>query len=286
MAKAREIIRRRRGVQNTRKITRTMELISTAKLKKFCDVILEARPYSQELFALVQDLLASGIELELAKKIEPVKRVLFYAISSNRGLCGAYNIRIANEVVRFLEEKKKANQEVLFYLTGKRTESILKYREVFPTKTLHHLDDRAKYPQIEELAKEWMELFLKGEVDEVYVLYTAFHSKAKQDLQLEKLLPLERRKKGERELQSPFIFEPSPEAVLSELAPLAIKNKLYQMFMEAITSEQAYRMRAMKNATENADNMIKELTRRYNRARQTQITMELLDIIGGASAIQ
>lgn len=286
MANTRELLKRRKGVQNTKKITRTMELISTAKLKKLSNVMIKSRPYSTELVGLVRELLSSGVSIDLAEERTKVKKVLLLAVGSNRGLCGAYNVKVMEESRRFLREKKEKEIETLFHLIGKRTIGIFKYQKIKADREFRDLDDRTKFPEIRQLAREYMDLFYSGEVDEVYVGHTAFLTRSRQDYTIERLLPIppEEAKEGSLE-NSNYIFEPSPEAVLSELASLAVEINLYRMFLEAQTSEQAYRMRAMKNATENAEGMIKGLSQMYNRARQTQITMELLDIIGGAQAL-
>ncbi|RME86549.1 MAG: ATP synthase F1 subunit gamma [Planctomycetota bacterium] len=286
MAKTRELLRRRKGVSNTKKITGTMELIATAKLKKLINRIIDSKPYAKELSGLVQDLLKSGLELDLARIYHPSNKVLVLSIASNRGLCGAYNVRIVDETRKFIQSQKEQGKNVELHVIGKRAISMFAYSNTTISREYRDLDDRAGFYDIQKLAREYMDLFLHGEIHEFYVIYTAFHSRSRQDLEVVKLLPLSK-PEGEEEKSesSPFLFEPSPQAVLGQLAPLAVEMNLFQMFMEAITSEQAYRMRAMKNATENAETMIKDLTRMYNRARQTQITLELLDIIGGASAL-
>ena len=260
-----------------------MELVATAKLKKLGNRILAARPYSQELFGLLQDLLASGLTLPLAAQ-RPVRKVLAIAIASNRGLCGAYNVRIVDRLRQRLEEWKQKQQDVELWVMGKRALGMLQFSGIKVDRPFFDLDDRTPFERIQGLAQEVMALFLQEKVDQVWILYTAFRSRAFQSLEEQILLPvMPSEKRGEASL--PYLFEPSAQEVLKNLGPLAVEMSFYQMFLEAITSEQAYRMRAMKNATENATEMIKQLTRQYNRQRQTQITMELLDIIGGAQAL-
>ncbi|RME03815.1 MAG: ATP synthase F1 subunit gamma [Planctomycetota bacterium] len=283
-ANTRDLIKRRKGVQNTKKITHTMELISTAKLKKIADQLLASQPYSFALVQLVRQLLGAGVTLELAKEPAQTQKVALLVISSNRGLCGAYNSKLVEVAKDFIHKHQEQGINVQTHVVGKKAISMLSYRQIKIDHPIVDIDDKTPFSVYRKMAQNFMEKFYQGELHKVHVAYTSFLSIGRQELRIEQLLPLELSQEKSHE-ESEFLFEPSAHAVLSSIAPLAVQVNLYRMFMEAQASEQAYRMRAMKNATDNASAMIKELTRQYNRARQTKITMELLDLLGGAEAL-
>lgn len=308
MAKARAIVKRRKSVQNIRKITRTMELIATARFKKALDRATEAEAYTRKIAELVADLGATSAEVShpLLENRPTVKNVLLLVITSNRGLAGGYNgnvLRAATRAVQDYETEGFANK---LEVSGKRGIAFLKYRGVPIDASYTQFEDRPQFDEVEVLANKYIGLFLRGEVDRVDVAYTQFINTARQQAVVETLLPMTAAQVGQtgpsvrqakrvegaaeagprRGERVPYEFVPDPKSILEEIVPVSFKVRLFKCFLDAAVSEQISRMVAMRGATENADEMVKSLTRLYNRARQAQITRELAEIIGGAAALE
>lgn len=290
MAKARAIVKRLKAIKNIRKITRTMELISTARFKRAMDRATAATAYTRRITALVSHLAHGGREVShplLAERPEP-KRALLLAISANRGLCAGYNgniVRLANARYR---ELKNAVPEVRLEVSGKRGISAFKFRKIPLDETFTHFEDKPTFAEVDVLACRYLDDFIAGAIDRLDVVYTRFDSASRQQAAVETLLPLgslaaeaEQSSAG----GSQYDFLPSAESILDEVVPTSFKVRLFKCFLDAAVSEQIARMVAMKAATENADGMISSLSMAYNRARQGQITGELLEIIGGAEAL-
>ena len=309
MAKARAIIKRRKSVQNIRKITRTMELIATARFKKALDRATEAEAYPRKIAELVADLGATALDVShpLLEVRPQVKRSLLLMITSNRGLAGGYNgnvIRLTNRTLADYDTQGMANH---FEVSGKRGIAFVKFRGLKASETYTQFEDRPQFDEVEVIANKYIELYVKGEIDKVDVVYTRFINAARQEAVIETLLPMTTsqvgqatpsvsqkgakaaeastptKNKGER---VPYEFVPDAAGILEEIVPVSFKVRLFKCFLDAAVSEQIARMVAMRGATENADDMIKSLTRLYNRARQAQITGELAEIIGGAAALE
>jgi F-type H+-transporting ATPase subunit gamma len=308
MAKARAIVKRRKSVQNIRKITRTMELIATARFKKALDRATEAEAYTRKIAELVADLGTTGAEVShpLLEVRDTVKRALLLVITSNRGLAGGYNGNVIRAGIRAHQDFQAEGAGVSLEVSGKRGIGFVKYRGIPADATYTQFEDRPQFNEVEVLANKYMGLFLRGEIDRVDVAYTRFISSARQEAVVDTLLPMsasavgqtgpsvrqakpgvgasvEAKGKGER---VPYEFVPDPRSILEEIVPVSFKVRLFKCFLDAAVSEQISRMVAMRGATENADDMIKNLTRLYNRARQAQITRELAEIIGGAAALE
>ncbi len=306
MAKARAIIKRRKAIQNIRKITRTMELIATARFKKALDRAVEAEAFTRKIAELVADLKSSnaGVGHPLLADRTPVKRTLLLVITSNRGLAGGYNGNVVRLTTRTLDENQIQNVTTHLEVAGKRGISFLKFRGITPQATYLQFEDRPQYDEVQVLADKYIGMFQRGEVDRVQVVYTRFLSASRQIATLETLLPMraddlgaaaESRKKGVGQAADPsstagrkveYEFVPNASSILEELVPASFKVRLFKCFLDAAVSEQISRMVAMKGATESAGDIIKTLTRQYNRARQAQITRELSEIIGGAAALE
>lgn len=299
MAKARALDKRRKSIRNIRKITRTMELIATARFKKAMDRATAATAYTDRITQLVRDLAHSGLEVShpLLEAREKTERAILLVLSSNRGLCGGFNgsvVRTARARWRELQDVPETRIEI----SGKRGIGALKYRGVVADETFTHFDHKPTFKEVELLANRYLDDYATGRLDRLDVAYTQFQSASRQVATVETLLPLaslegvggesraeeaaEERARGE----SMYEFLPSAESILEEVVPTSFKVKLFKCFLDSAVSEQIARMVAMKSATENADDLIKRLSRTYNRARQSQITSEIMEVIGGAEALK
>jgi len=297
MANTRQLVGRRRAIRNIRKITRTMELIATSRFKRAFDRANEAEAYTRKIAELAADLSAAATNIShpLLQKREQVKTSLLLVIGSNRGLCGGYNAGILREASQRIRQLKAEGVTLVLELSGKRPIAYFRYQRVAADKTFTHFEDKPRYDEVEELANRYLADFISGKVDRVEVVYMKFHSAARQTPVVEALLPLsgaapETRKRGPEAAEKPkpveYEFLPEPREILEQLLPESFKVRLFKCFLDAAVSEQIARRVTMKAATENADDMIKNLTRQYNRARQAQITKEIAEVIGGAAALE
>lgn len=294
MANARALVKRLKSVKNIRKITRTMELIATARFKKAMDRATEAAAYTKKISEIVADL--SQVDLKfshpLLEQRDNPKHVNLLVLTSNRGLCGGYNGGVLRQAVPRLKEiSKNEDQSLEVEVAGKRGIAFLKFQGYEFDRTYTHFEDQPKFSEIEPIAQRYIDGFISGEIDRVEVAYTKFESAGKQTAVLETLLPIgdlmTEGEEGEDETRNvDYEFLPSAQEILEEIVPAAFKARLFKCFLDAAVSEQIARMVAMKGATENAGEMIRDLSQQYNRARQSQITSELSEIIGGAAALE
>jgi F-type H+-transporting ATPase subunit gamma len=291
MAKARAIVKRRKAVRNIRKITRTMELIATARFKKAMDRATEAAAYTRKMAEIVADLSQANLEfthpLLQAHPVE--KNCVLLVLNSNRGLCGGYNAGVLREAVRRIREARAQGQNLRLEVSGKRGINFLRFQREAIDQSYTHFEDKPTFDQVEELANRFIEWYVSGKIDRLDVAYTQFLSSSRQVAVLETLLPLGKLHRDGTETSPQKIeyeFLPSAREILEEIVPASFKARLFKCFLDAAVSEQIFRMVAMKAATENADEMIADLSQKYNRARQTQITSELSEIIGGAAALE
>ncbi|QDV37043.1 ATP synthase F1 subunit gamma [Tautonia plasticadhaerens] len=302
MAKARAIIKRRKAVQNIKKITRTMELIATARFRKALDRATQAEAYTRKIAEIVADLrgTSSQVSHPLLEERAPVRRVAVLVLTSNRGLAGSYNGNVLRMATRNYEEHQESGRPVNLEVSGKRGIAFLKFRRIPIDTTYTTFEDRPQFEEVEVLANQYIGQFLRGEIDRLEVVYTKFLSSSRQVPVTETLLPMTVAQVGEdtsrhpakgaapgrKVAHVPYEFLPDPASILEEIVPASFKVRLFKCFLDAAVSEQIMRMIAMRGATENADEMVKTLTRQYNRARQSQITRELSEIIGGAAALE
>ncbi|MBI1309884.1 ATP synthase F1 subunit gamma [bacterium] len=292
MAKARAIIKRLKAVKNIRKITRTMELIATARFKKAMDRATEAAAYTRKIAEIVADLSKADLSFSHPLLTQPAeqKKTVLLVMTSNRGLCGGYNAGVLRHVMPRLKESKANCEELTLEVAGKRGQAFLKFQGVEPDRFYGGFEDKPGFDEVDEIAQRYIDGFVKGEIHRVDVAYTEFLSSARQQAVLKTLLPLGKLDSDEGEDESSravdYEFLPSPEDILEEIVPAAFKAQLFKCFLDAAVSEQIARMVAMKGATENAGEMISTLSMQYNRARQSQITSELSEIIGGAAALE
>lgn len=316
MANRRAIVKRRKAVRNIKKITRTMQLIATARFQVALNRAVASRPYTDKLAEMVADLAAVAEELthpllQRHDRAEPAaggaggpggdadegERSSLVVVSSNRGLCGGYNAHVLRAAIDHLDDLAARGVQTAVTMVGKKGASAFRFRGREMAERIVDLDDRPRYEQVEPLARRLTDRFLAGEVGSVWVAYTRFHSASRQTPELFQLLPLAQvgaaagaraepdageRTGGYRPL---YELRPSAAELLDRLLPAVVRARLFQSFLDAAVSEQIARMAAMKAATEAAEEMIGNLTRQYNRARQSQITLELLDIVGGANAL-
>ena len=298
MANRRVLVKRRKSVRNIRKITRTMQLIATARFQAAFNRAVASRPYSDKLAELVGDLsrAAGSTDHPLMRTHEEADMGALVVITSNRGLCGGYNANVLRTAIEHIDAQDDAGVEVT--MVGKKGRNYFRFLGRETASELTELGDDPRFDQIEPLANELITRFEKGEIRSTHVAYMRFVSSSRQVPTLVQLLPLtaERETAAEEvakiagvpggQSAVEYEFSPEPQALLDELLPASVRMRLFQCFSDAVVSEQVARMVAMKAATDAAGDMITTLTRQYNRARQTHITMELLDIIGGAAAIE
>jgi F-type H+-transporting ATPase subunit gamma len=299
MAKARAIVKRRKAVRNIRKITKTMQMIATAKFQKSLKRAVGSKPYNKKVRELVGELAATigDIDHPLLRRpseADSKKRIALVVLTSNRGLAGAYNGSVLRAATHFIREQVAAGITVDLYVAGKKGISYFNFQKRPITQRLE-VADPVRFSDVETLANQLIEQFVSGAVDGVYVAYMNFLSASTQRPEVMSLLPLAavaEKKAGEKgepasaPITVVYEFSPDPMSLLDELLPLTVRTALFQAFLDATTSEHVARMISMKSATDNADKMVKSLTMRYNRARQSQITTELSEIMGGVEAMK
>ena len=292
MASTRALVKRRKAVRNIRKITRTMELIATARFKKALDRASEAEAYTRKIAELAADLSATAgtVTHPLLQKREKVDDAALLVLCSNRGLCGGYNAGILREANA--EVKRLAEQKATLHLdlSGKRALTYFRYQGIAPEHSYTSFEDKPAFAEVEPIADRYIKAFIAGEIDRVEVAYMKFVSAAVQRPVVEVLLPLDaapaEEKQGEAKKPVQYDFYPEAEGILAQLLPESFKVRLFKCFLDAAVSEQIARRVTMKQATENAGDMIKAITQEYNRARQAGITKEILEIVSGAEALK
>ena len=324
MAKARAIVKRRKAVRNIKKITKTMQMIATAKFQKSLKRAVGTKAYTMKVRELVRELAGSvgNVEHPLLRKVTDenrTNRIAVMVITSNRGLAGAYNGSVLRASQAFLREQEAAGRQIDLYVVGKKGFSFFNYQKR-PIAQRIDAQDTPRYNEVERFAEQFIRDFVAGRIDGVYVAFMNFISTGSQKPDVMTLLPLAgveaaaehiAQQVAEKEAQARagaldarrsgadvraeeikprgevvYDFSPDPRELLDELLPLTVKTAFFQAFLDATTSEHVSRMVAMKSATDNADKMAKALTMQYNRARQSQITTELSEIMGGVEAMK
>ena len=290
MANRRVLVKRRKSVRNIRKITRTMQLIATARFQAAFNRAVASRPYTEKLAELVADLsrAAGNVEHPLLATHDDVPRSALVVITSDRGLAGGYNANVLRTALGHLDELSARGVDTDVHMVGKKGIGYFRFLRRAVAEQTSGIGDRPRFEQVEPIANALMDRFIRGEIASVHVAYMRFLSAGQQRPAVVQLLPLKPETQDGAEAGPPSVeyeFSPDPRQLLDELLPATVRVRLFQAFNDAVVSEQVARMVAMKAATDAAGDMIKALTREYNRARQTQITMELLDIVGGANAL-
>ena len=284
MANLKEIRNRISSVSSTMQITSAMKMVSAAKLKKAQDAITAMRPYSDTLTQILQNLSATMDGDAGSKYAEQreVKKALVVAITSNRGLAGAFNSNIIKELIRL--NKEELNGVAVSYMTiGKKANDFVRKDNDVQANHSDLLDD-IKFDRVGTIAEELMELFTTGEFDKIYLVYNSFRNAASQDVMTEPFLPLQPIEGGEA-MNQDYLFEPSKEEIIEQLIPKSLKTQLYKAVRDSFASEHGARMTAMHKATDNATELRDQLKLTYNKARQAAITNEILEIVGGAEAL-
>jgi F-type H+-transporting ATPase subunit gamma len=296
MAKARAIRKRLKAIKNIRKITRTMELIATARFKKAMDRATAAAAYTRKIAELAADLSHAGADFShpLLEAHDPSKTGVLLILTSNRGLCGGYNSGVLKQAQQRMRDARERQQPLIIEVSGKRGLNFLKFQKAKYDESYTHFEDKPAFDEVDVLANRFIDLYVHKKIDWVDVAYVKFQSVSRQSAVLERLLPFAQTAepaKGEKgahgggQAEVQYEFLPSAREILEEIVPAAFKARLFKCFLDAAVSEQVARMVAMKGATENAGEIIKQLSQTYNRARQSQITSELSEIIGGAAAL-
>jgi F-type H+-transporting ATPase subunit gamma len=268
-----------------------MELISTACFKRAMDRAIAATSYTNRITKLVRDLTHSGAEIvhPLLEERKSHENATLVVLTANRGMCAGYNGNVIRGGNGRLKELKNEYDTVRLEVSGKRGISNFRFRKINPDETYTHFEDKPIYGEVELLANRYLAEYAAGTLDRLDIAYMRFESLGRQTAVVETLLPLGGLGVGEKDEdhagESQYEFLPSAESILDDIVPMSFRVKLFKCFLDAAVSEQIARMMAMKAATENADSMISHLSMAYNRARQGQITGELLEIIGGADAL-
>lgn len=291
MASLKEVKNRIASVSSTRKITSAMKMIASAKLHKAQSAITSFLPYSVKLNHILTSLLASdaSVDSEYSAKRD-LKKVAIVAFSSNSSLCGGFNANVMKEFsVVYSDYKHLGNENILIYPVGKKIAEYIKKQGLQPQGDYQDLANRPSFVPIQELSKDLVQKFLNKEVDEIVLVYTHFKSMGVQEVTQAVYLPFKLSQPDDSNSTTvlpDYILEPDRKELLSTLIPTVLTSNLYSALLDSSASEHAARSMAMQIATDNATDLVQDLTIEYNKNRQAAITNQLLDIIGGASALQ
>jgi len=286
MAKGRELKSRIKSVEGTRKITRTMEMVSTSKLKRAQDRVVAARPYARALADVIADLYSPALaeQFPLLRQPASVKRAAVLLITSNRGLAGAFNANLIRQARQLLAKLAGESVETELHIVGRKGLGYFRYVGAPIASSRIDIGDRPRAEHAAELVDGLMRDFVSGRLDAVYVVYAKYNSPLSTPPTIDRMLPVTppERKGPARD----YLLFPNAQAILTQLLPLYVRNAVYRALVETAAGEQGARRTAMKNATDNAGEMLNVLRRTYNRARQAQITQEIAEIVGGAEALK
>jgi F-type H+-transporting ATPase subunit gamma len=294
MATVQDLKRRIRSVGNTRKITKAMELVASARLRRAQARIEAVRPYADRMLELmgVTARAAGSVRLPLLERRETVSRVALLPITADRGLAGAFNAQVLRRALALERELTAEGVEVKWLVAGRRGRSSLTFRGYELTQAWQGFSERPEYADAQAIARRGAELYANEEVDRVVVIYNHFQSALVQLVTVQDLLPIPEKvvQGGEDDaeqaaMRGDFIYEPEPEQILERLLPVYVETELYRALLESAASEQGARTTAMRNASSNAGELISSLTLAMNRARQAEITQEILEVVAGADAL-
>lgn len=297
MANLKEMRLRIASVKSTQQVTKAMKMVSAAKLRKAQDAIIQIRPYAEKLHDILVNLVgqlgSSDFENKYAEHKE-VKKILIVAITSNRGLCGGFNANVVKKTEELLYTTYASYYErgrVDVYAIGKKGVDGLKSKNIPVSKTFHQLYDQLQYSAVEEIALALMKAFSEGEYDRIDLVYNQFKNAAVQKLVVEQFLPVEIKENAPvtsdaHHYCNNYVFEPNVLEIIGTVIPKSLKIQLFKAILDSVASEHGARMTAMHKATDNAAELIKELNLQYNKARQSSITGEILEIVSGANALK
>lgn len=292
MARPRELRRRIRSVENTRKITKTMEMVATSKLKRATDRVVAARPYAQALTDVIADLYAPELAERFPLLRQPAgapRKAAVVFITSNRGLCGAFNSNLIRETRRVIAELEGKSCQLDLHGIGRKGIAFFRYTRRTLAGARQDVGDKPTQAHAEEIVQPLMQQFETGELDAVLVVFAKFNSPVSTPpttLQILPVKPPSADGPATRRTSANYILKPSAEEIVGAILPLYVRNAMYRALVETAAAEQGARRTAMKNATDSAGEMIDTLRQTYNRVRQAQITQELAEIVGGAEALK
>ncbi len=286
MAKGRELKGRIKSVENTKKITRTMELVATSKMKRAVDRVAAARPYAAALAEVIGDLYSDELaaQFPLLRQPAQMRKVAHIILTSNRGLCGGFNANLVKEARTQLAALEGRGLQVELHVVGKKGIGYFRYVKRAMAVQRIDISDKPTAADASSLVDALMTRYISGDLDAVFVTSSRFNSAISTPPQTTQVLPVKPPSGGA--LKRDYLLSPSAEAILTELLPAYVSNSVYRALVETVAAEQGARRTAMKNATDNATDMLSTLRRTYNRGRQAQITQEIAEIVGGAAALQ
>jgi F-type H+-transporting ATPase subunit gamma len=298
LASTQDLKRRVRSITNTRKVTKAMELVASARLRRAQLRIEAMRPYADRMLELMAGVsqAAGAVRLPLLERRENVEKVAIVPVTADRGLAGGFNAQVIRRSLALMREAQADGQEVVWFSTGRKAASTLRFRRLNVAQSWTGFSERPAYGDAQALAHAVAEAYVNGEVDKVVVVYNAFVSALTQKVTVRELLPIptdllegsddEQQHEEEGPKHTPdFIYEPEPEEILARLLPVYVETELYRALLESAASEQGARMTAMRNASKAAGELIDSLTLAMNRARQAEITQEILEVVAGADAL-
>ncbi len=292
MAQTRELKRRIKSIRKTRQITKTMEMVSTSKLKRASDRVHAARPYAERLGEVISRLMDPELRerYPLLRKPESVRKAAVVLITSNRGLAGAFNVNLIREARKVIERVRSNGAEVEVHAVGRKGIGFFRFQKQAMATSRTDITDRPSGDDAMSVIDPLRERFEQGDLDEVYIVYAQFRSALSTPPGVIKVLPIEPKPTEESKEQRGWVanYELSPggDQILSQILPLYVRNTMYRALVETAAAEHGARRTAMKNATDNAGDILDLLNRTYNRARQAQITQEIAEIVGGAAALE
>ncbi len=294
-ASLRDIRKRIASVRSTRQITKAMKMVAAAKLRRAQENILATRPYAAKMLEVLRSLAArtSPDAHPLLYRREP-KRIELVVITSDRGLCGAFNMNLIQKAERFVEEEKTGAESLTLSFIGRKGRDYFRKKKVTIRQEYINLFGKVDYPLAARIGQDLGKSYVAERVDAIYLLYSEFKSAIQQRVVLEKVLPLapdllkevEKGKEISTTAAVDYIYEPSEVEILGKILPMYVEVQVYRALLESVASEFGARMTAMENATQNAGEMIDKLTLIYNKARQAAITKELIEIVSGAEALK
>jgi F-type H+-transporting ATPase subunit gamma len=295
LASTQDLKRRVRSITNTRKVTKAMELVASARLRRSQQRIESMRPYADRMLELMAGVsqAAGAVRLPLLERRENVERVAIIPITADRGLAGGFNAQVIRRSLALMREVQGAGQEAVWFSTGRKAASTLRFRRLNVSQSWVGFSERPAYRDAQMIAHAVSESYVNKEIDRVVIVYNAFVSALVQKVTVRDLLPIPQDlldKAGEAEHDAiggtpDFIYEPEPEEILARLLPVYVETELYRALLESAASEQGARMTAMRNASKAAGELIDSLTLAMNRARQAEITQEILEVVAGADAL-
>jgi F-type H+-transporting ATPase subunit gamma len=295
LASTQDLKRRVRSITNTRKVTKAMELVASARLRRSQQRIEAMRPYADRMLELMAGVsqAAGAVRLPLLERRENVERVAIVPVTADRGLAGGFNAQVIRRSLALMREVQADGQEAVWFSTGRKAASTLRFRRMNVAQSWVGFSERPAYSDAQAIAHAVSEAYVNKEIDRVVIVYNAFVSALVQKVTVRDLLPipqdlLEKAAEAEEDATGgtpDFIYEPEPEEILARLLPVYVETELYRALLESAASEQGARMTAMRNASKAAGELIDSLTLAMNRARQAEITQEILEVVAGADAL-